>query len=971
MTTAGRQRLKRPIRFDPQEGVDRKDIKVLCARYRALAEVRLARTRALLSARQAQVLDLLPLLFQVNHPLLPGYIGRTTPSGITGYEPGPAEIQAAQRLCRSFTYRSDKRAQTDIQSLFLMGSTGSIAHGGSSDFDVWLCHRSGLEAGARRELSRKAEKVCAWALEQGVEMHIFLIDPAEYRQLRKQAEADQEDCGTAQHFLLLDEFYRTHLWLAGAYPLWWIIPPEQESRFNECARALVQKRFIRARDYIDFGGCPRIPPGEFVGAGMWQLYKGVDAPYKSVLKLMLIETYAADPEAGPNLSLSFKQAIFDDEVEPDDLDPYVMIYRRLEASLLRRQQPERLSLARKSFYLKVGERLSITVADREGNWRRRMMEALVRDWGWTAEDLRYLDQRGRWKVDEVVVERRAVVAELTGCYRFLSAYAREQRLASSISARDLHLLGRKLYAAFQRKAGKLELINPGIAPDLGEDSLALHHTSAYPDGGGGSGWVMYRNLPQGSEPPFPSPVRRATGLFELLAWAHVNQLLVTGTTLSLAAGQTSTRLFELQQLVQVLQQVLPLPMPPVSQADYQARAQVREVILAINVGVDPMQELSQRGLSKLSDQTDALGYATERTNLVAQVDLLVRNSWNEVLVQHYETGDTLIQALKTWLALLAEAEQSGAGLVPPEVCCFCPTRAPSIASRVQELVRQILHTYFSHPTLPASRYLLQMDERFFVLQFVNRQPRFTALANREALQDFLEQPQTEDSSLVLDSHALPGDVLQAIVAVQRPGALQVFARLHEGQLDLQVRDERGSLWFQRQPCPDSDEALEVLRGLHRFLVAVHDRRQMHDGLLADGDGVAEIEYYQVQNTRSGYKAERLRGVDRLRPLHWPEIQVIGERVIDNRLQYRLVIGTQEVPADPDEAIQLDRAVAVLQERFRPGARLQAVITDLSLPGGWVDEDLYTRRQTLHYLRFRRHIEQGLAAAMARHRPLAG
>src|SRR5690606_41664644 len=52
-------------------------------------------------------------------------------------------------------------------------------------------------------------------------------------------------------------------------------------------------------------------------------------------------------------------------------------------------------------------------------------------------------------------------SDLTHSYRLLARLAREQGAQASISANDINLLGRKLYAAFQRKAGKVELINPG------------------------------------------------------------------------------------------------------------------------------------------------------------------------------------------------------------------------------------------------------------------------------------------------------------------------------------------------------------------------------------------------------------------------------------------------------------------------------------------------------------------------------
>ena len=73
-----------------------------------------------------------------------------------------------------------------------------------------------------------------------------------------------------------------------------------------------------------------------------------------------------------------------------------------------------------------------------------------------------------------------MVAELSYCYRFLSQYARGHGIDSSISSNDMNLLGRKLYSVFQKKAGKVEYLNPGIANDLWEENLAIHHASTQP-----------------------------------------------------------------------------------------------------------------------------------------------------------------------------------------------------------------------------------------------------------------------------------------------------------------------------------------------------------------------------------------------------------------------------------------------------------------------------------------------------------
>lgn len=88
---------------------------------------------------------------------------------------------------------------------------------------------------------------------------------------------------------------------------------------------------------------------------MWQLFKGIDSPYKSVLKLLLMEIYASQY---PNIDLlcqRFKRAIYAGENQLDQLDPYIMLYRDIEEYLERQGEHDRLDFVRRCFYFKVNE----------------------------------------------------------------------------------------------------------------------------------------------------------------------------------------------------------------------------------------------------------------------------------------------------------------------------------------------------------------------------------------------------------------------------------------------------------------------------------------------------------------------------------------------------------------------------------------------------------------------------------------
>ena len=43
-------------------------------------------------------------------------------------------------------------------------------------------------------------------------------------------------------------------------------------------------------------------------------------------------------------------------------------------------------------------------------------------------------------------------------------FARRADAAQAIDAREFSILGRRLYAAYERKAGKIDTVNPGVVP---------------------------------------------------------------------------------------------------------------------------------------------------------------------------------------------------------------------------------------------------------------------------------------------------------------------------------------------------------------------------------------------------------------------------------------------------------------------------------------------------------------------------
>ncbi|WAH58588.1 class I adenylate cyclase [Pseudomonas silvicola] len=939
------------IRPDLDEGIDRKVLGQLRTRFLTLNRGRLDRALEGLSSRQQQVLKLLPLFFHVNHPLLPGYVSGATPAGLSNFEPDAETLAEAQRLTRSFSYKvRHGNPPRPLHGLFLMGSLGTLAQAEQSDMDFWVCHDTELTGDEVAELRKKCQLLEAWAATQGAEAHFFLIDPPRFVRGERDSQLSSEDCGTSQHYLLLDEFYRTAIWLAGRTPLWWLVPVYEERRYAEYTDTLLGKRFIRADEVLDLGHLAHIPAGEFVGAGLWQLFKGIESPYKSVLKLLLTEVYASEHPTVQCLSLRFKQAVFANQVDLDELDPYMVVYRRIEEYLLARGDVDRLELVRRALYLKVNKKLSAVSRQRPPSWQRLLLQRLAAEWNWDPRHLALLDSRSQWKVRQVVSERRALVNELNYSYRFLNQFARSEQAVSLINNRDLNILGRRLYAAFERKAGKVEFINPGIAPDLAEDTLTLVQSPNRKEPGH-TQWGLYNGNLGAYEWEHFAPFKRNRQLLQLLTWCHRNGVIDSSTRLALHPGESDLTEFELFNLIASLQQSIPLPLATVADEQLLRKSVPVEVLLLVNVGVDPLKHHRDLNILMTTERTDSLSYAGVRENLVLTLDQVTLNSWNEVLTDRFDGPHALLDCLRDYLNHLPPGQ-------PPrvQVRCFCHNRAPAIAQRVEALLntaQALLKKGLNH------RYLIRVQQDYHVLELVPGKVRHVALATVAALVQYLGEDLPSYSPLHLDSHALDEHDLGLILPMGQPESIQLFYRLQDSWADVYVLDELNALWHQRLPFHDEPSLLVPLQ---RFLQSVLYRRNALLPVEAGAHPALEVLYYQLLPTG----AARARGIE---PRPGPQeagdkrfydVQAIVERSAPGRIQVTLYCNQREF-SELEHGDQLYAVVArqILAQRTEATA-YRCYITDLDLCGLLGDAPGATHL----YLRYKADLERSLNHALS-------
>lgn len=935
-----------------------REIKALKRRFLALNRDRLERMRDSLRGKQPMFLDLVPLIFHINHPLLPGFITKDTPRGISDYSPGARAIKAATRIAKSFSTRRRALLNYDIYAIFIMGSSGTIAHSEDSDFDLWICHRPDLAPVQLNELRQKAAAVEKWAEELGVAAHCFLMDADSFRAGERVA-LSSESSGSAQHHLLLEEFYRSGLLLAGRYPLWWMVPVEHEHDYDAWVEDLLRKGFLRRNEYVDFGPLPSIPAEEFFGAALWQLYKAIDSPYKSLLKMFLMEAYAQEYPHSDLLSTRFKRAVYEGEKSLSHLDPYVMLYQKVEDRFREQNDDNRIRLLRRCFYFKVDVRVTkLDAKIDELDWRRVFIVDLLRRWEWSDAELRVLNTRAQWKIGQVGFERNLLVNELTRSYAFLSGFAREKGELTAIDQRDLNILGRKLFAAFERRAEKIELINRGISEDLWESHLSVHQAGSR---AGHDSWVVFRGNLSVEEASRETPLKRAYSVVELLAWCHFNGLVDNRTVLTVIAREGGVTVKEIGALVETLQRLFPpslLRQGDMSVFEHPPRPLV--TALFANVGIDPMYNLTREGRTLTSNKTDALSFSGLNENLVASIDQVVVTSWQEIEVHRYGGDDCVFDCICDYFRRIPPSR----GVLLPRVSAysFSSMRGATIGNRIEQLFADVIDNFYKGANSDTRRYVVRAGNSYTILQRNGDVLEYKRVSGMEPLHAELARGRPAFSAIVADRLALTDTVLPSVFDANRADTIQVFVHVEDQSATVYIADERGSISCLKREFHRMDA---LINQFLQFFDAIAHRRAIHSGYVgAVTPVIYPVHCYEItRGKKSGVNLRRINAEAMRGSAGFFSVKVIGNPVANGNLVYTIYCGDREFSSlefGPD--LYREVAIHIIQLR-KASAAYPIYITDIDVPESVLDARSEGQVQTVHYLNYKKQIEDQLNAAL--------
>lgn len=608
-------------------------IKFAQQRVDSLDKLRIERALTTENYEFQHVFQLLSLLLHCNHPSLPAYVEQA-PSGIFNFHTTQYQHNYLSNLEKKTECLGSNTSDIpDFDAVYAMGSTGSISQTTESDLDIWVCSERVFTSNQLIVLEEKFEKIKNWASRFNTEVNFYLMNPTEFKSHLYHKKTTKENSGSAQHFFLLDEFYRSAIRLGGKRLLWLHLLRESGYSYQESIQRAVIKG-LDLSEWIDFGDFSELSIDEYFGASLWQLYKGINSPYKSAIKILLLESYTKTYPKTALISKKFKKKLLAGETFDYHFDPYLAMLEQVTEYLIHRGEFARLQGVRRCFYIKV------TQGVRYDSWRLKKLSRIVHCWGWSPKEVENLNARENWKVKQAMDHQQRLINYFMTSYQNLVNFAKEMKVEPSILSQDSDMMLRHLYSSFEILPGKVPLLSGKVNWNLAEPDVTFIEVDK--NNVTKKGWYLFNQSPKAKYDSTGRYTQYFPDLNQLVAWAYFNGIITANTQLHIVSKSVS--LSALRHLITDLRLHLPLKASvPSSEAWYRGN-EIRHLAVIINLNKDPTKQISadkkQVSLQEL--------FNLKRTSapIIGSVGLVYRNMWNEIRTAYFEDSNVLLHALK-------------------------------------------------------------------------------------------------------------------------------------------------------------------------------------------------------------------------------------------------------------------------------------------------------------------------------------
>ncbi|PIQ99010.1 MAG: adenylate cyclase [Nitrospinae bacterium CG11_big_fil_rev_8_21_14_0_20_45_15] len=601
------------------------------------------RTLKTLSEVDRLIFAAIPRLLHIHQPDLPGYFesDEPVPCGIYNFKIDKESEVACEKLFPNAVLRRNEHLDPVIHSVLLMGSVGSIAQTKKSDLDyTLLIDKTQFNEKSLALFQKKLQLIEKWTWDNyHLETHFFTND---YNEVKNNifGESDSESTGSALAILLKEEMFRTIITVNGRVPFWWIVPVKTDDERYEQLYKLLQsgKTLLDKGEFIDMGNVHDISPGEFFGGSIWALIKSFKSPFKTLMKMGLLEEYMFNDTASNLLCHEVKQKVFD-KVPYEKIDAYLLMFDRVEKFFSEAKNDNEVDALRSAFYLKVGTKIEPEDFEETPTfWKKNILIQMMNKWQWTPFKVEQLNQYTDWQIMQKVALGNRVNKILMACYKNISEENKNLDPSESlITEKDTHLLGRKLFSFFRKAPNKVENLTAMVDGKTTEKKLTLlcEQSSAKER----PQWYLVRGrtLAFIEHVPKDDVIKNFASYQSMLAFIAFNKLFVENETdFLLRAESQPVKEEDVRHLMSKLSSAInSVNIASISNEALMSDARIGQLFLDIDFGTPLPPNVENGNIKACLNNKELNRFINKQIEQIRHVSATYMTSWGELFCKTY------------------------------------------------------------------------------------------------------------------------------------------------------------------------------------------------------------------------------------------------------------------------------------------------------------------------------------------------
>ncbi|TAL31367.1 MAG: hypothetical protein EPN93_18055 [Spirochaetes bacterium] len=766
--------------------------------------------------------DSIPFLLSVNQPSLPGFVEYPEmPQGIYRYEAKPRVPAFVRGLFPAANISTGQGIQPFIQMFALMGSGGTIAFSKHSDFDFWVCaDESQASPEALRIFKSKFRLIEEWIAEHfNVEVHFFLNDISKVRRNIFDDNSEDNFSGTSLGVLLKEEFFRSSIIIAGKTPFWWVVPAGcSDSEYGEWLLAADGAALVN--EYIDLGNLSMIGRDDFLVAALFQLLKSLGSPFKSILKLGLLERYIHSTGTNPFISTIIKKNVHEGKLYTQAVDSYVImfnqVYNYYAAMIKDSLATELLTIC---FYLKVDPRLSYTPRNHPEaaqSEKVRNMAAYIAKWEWADSLLAKLDNFENLDIDSVTKLMNDTKKFMLRGYKDILGAIESKKAAHLLSDSELQGISRKIYSHFAIADNKIDntLSFKNYPP---EKLLTIEFVR---DKEGREFWLLSKRVII-SNSPAKVILYKDNRFVGIIVWLGLNRLF----------QKDYTRL-EMDPGI--------LPADP----NY-----IRELIAQLTTHFT-YKRIELHNAYFLKEAFPVVSYIiinpySKYSKKIDDIIFLYHTSWGETKFDSFKNEIDLAKVFGRILqgALLTRKDYTAA----VHLSSSLPYGSTREFDRLTAIIRDMYRFFIDTSDNVRRRYISVIGNKFFLYsnKRVGQEESISAtMCESEAqLLYILSNNNGALTSLRIDPGLSELNYLRKILENHKENCIQIYFQQENKYCYFFIMDERGSLFFVRKPA---EAFIEYLSRLYVFTLNIVEKVVKNNPRSSLAGQLKQVEIYKLE-----------------------------------------------------------------------------------------------------------------------------